>query len=233
MTQNTGLCEGFCGGGDLGFVMIGEGIAVTDDGIISVTPIDLASSEKAGTIKPGKGVAVASDGTLNVSYWDAFPPFIPAPIWGVTFGGSDGRRAVMPGETSAREDWILCDGGSDGKGGTVPNLVGRVPLGASSSYTAGSTGGSATHEHTVTGNTGETTLSTAQMASHSHTVTAGYKASGSGYTVDYQDNAVTNTSRTTSTVGSNASHLHSMSVSTSTTSNMMPYCALYYVIRII
>ena len=112
----------------------------------------------------------------------------------------------MPGETSAREDWILCDGGSDGKGGTVPNLVGRVPLGASSSYTAGSTGGSATHEHTVTGNTGETTLSTTQMASHSHTVTAGYKASGSGYTVDYQDNAVTNTSRMTESDSRGVAH---------------------------
>ena len=218
----------------LGFVMIGEGIAVTDDGIISVTPIDLASSEKAGTIKPGKGVAVASDGTLNVSYWDAFPPFIPAPIWGVTFGGSDGRRAVMPGETSAREDWILCDGGSDGKGGTVPNLVGRVPLGASSSYTAGSTGGSATHEHTVTGNTGETTLSTAQMASHSHTVTAAYRGSGLGYGISESvTGSIANETRTTSTVGSNASHLHSVSVTASATSNMMPYCALYYVIRII
>ena len=116
----------------------------------------------------------------------------------------------------------------------MPNLVGRVPLGASSSYTAGSTGGSATHEHTVTGNTGETTLSTAQMASHSHTVAAAwFKVSGSGYTADSQSNVLTNTPITTSTVGSNASHLHSLSVSTRTTSNMMPYCALYYVIRII
>ena len=116
----------------------------------------------------------------------------------------------------------------------MPNLVGRVPLGASSSYTAGSTGGSATHEHTVTGNTGATTLSTEQMASHSHTVTAAYKKVGLGYVANSSDaNYLSNETRTTSAVGSNASHLHSVSVTASTTSNMMPYCALYYVIRII
>ncbi|WP_418735764.1 hypothetical protein, partial [Desulfovibrio sp.] len=104
----------------------------------------------------------------NIDPWTIFPPRLPVAIDGVTFGGSDGRRAIMPGETEAREDWILCDGGSDGKGGTVPDLRGRMILGASDEHTAGSTGGSETHSHSISGTVGSTTLSTSQIPSHSH-----------------------------------------------------------------
>ena len=90
----------------------------------------------------------------NIDPWTIFPPRLPVAIDGVTFGGSDGRRAIMPGETEAREDWILCDGGSDGKGGTVPDLRGRMILGASDEHTAGSTGGSETHSHSISGTVG-------------------------------------------------------------------------------
>ncbi|WP_443826555.1 hypothetical protein, partial [Desulfovibrio sp.] len=90
----------------------------------------------------------------NIDPWTMFPPRLPVAIDGVTFGGSDGRRAIMPGETEAREDWILCDGGSDGKGGTVPDLRGRMIRGASDSVPAGSTGGSETHTHSISGTVG-------------------------------------------------------------------------------
>ena len=105
-----------------GIVKIGQGIAVENDGTISVTPVNIATMEKVGTVKPGIGLVVDDSGALNISYWDAFPPYVPIPVWGVTFGGSDGRRAIMPGEANAREDWVVCDGGSDDKGGTLPNL---------------------------------------------------------------------------------------------------------------
>lgn len=87
----------------------------------------------------------------QIDPWTVFPPRLPVAIDGVTFGGSDGRRAIMPGETEAREDWILCDGGSDGKGGTVPDLRGRMILGASDEHEAGSTGGSQSHTHSLSG----------------------------------------------------------------------------------
>ena len=108
------------------------------------------------------------EGISNIDPWTVFPPRLPVAIDGVTFGGSDGRRAIMPGETEAREDWILCDGGSDGKGGTVPDLRGRMILGASDEHEAGSTGGSKTHTHSISGTVGETTLSEAQLAKHYH-----------------------------------------------------------------
>ena len=88
------------------------------------------------------------------SPWDCIPVGIPVPVVGVKFGGSDGRRAIMPGESKARENWIICDGGSDGKGGKVPNLKGRFIYGADDDHKAGSTGGSATHTHSLAGLSG-------------------------------------------------------------------------------
>ena len=163
----------------------------------------------------------------NIDPWTMFPPRLPVAIDGVTFGGSDGRRAIMPGETEAREDWILCDGGSDGKGGTVPDLRGRMILGASDEHTAGSTGGSETHSHSISGTVGATTLTEAQMPSHTHTFgigTYGSSAEAKGNTSSKQ--------RTDATGGSQA-HTHSLSgVSSEAAGSLPPYYAGHYVIRV-
>lgn len=167
----------------------------------------------------------------NIDPWTMFPPRLPVAIDGVTFGGSDGRRAIMPGETEAREDWILCDGGSDGKGGTVPDLRGRMIRGASDSVPAGSTGGSETHSHSISGTVGATTLSVAQLASHEHPysrATTGrlYTGGGAG---PLDKNVTDNTGQT----GSSQSHTHSLSGATSkTASSLPPYYAGQYVIRV-
>lgn len=160
--------------------------------------------------------------------WDIFPLHVPIPVAGVTFGGSDGRRAIMPGETEVREDWILCDGGSDGKGGTVPDLRGRMILGASDEHEAGSTGGSETHSHSISGTVGSTTLSTSQMPSHSHsysTVNAPGSTWGQGST------QLSRSDRTTGTTGGSSSHTHSLSGSARSTDSLPPFFSLAYVIR--
>ena len=165
--------------------------------------------------------------------WSLFPPKIPVAIDGVTFGGSDGRRAIMPGESEAREDWILCDGGSDGKGGTVPDLRGRMILGASSTYAAGSTGGSETHSHSVSGTVGATTLSIAQMPSHGHGIKKRGlnvdQSSGSAY-----DGMAENGYETfnTNATGGNGSHTHPLSGAQSgSASSLPPYYVLAYIMR--
>ena len=160
--------------------------------------------------------------------WDIFPLRVPIPVVGVTFGGSDGRRAIMPGETEAREDWILCDGGSDGKGGTVPDLRGRMIMGASDEHPAGSSGGSETHSHSISGTVGSTTLSTNQMPSHSHsysTVNAPGSTWGQGAT------QLSRSDRTTGTTGGSSSHTHSLSGSARSTDSLPPFFSLAYVIR--
>ena len=142
----------------------------------------------------------------NIDPWTMFPPRLPVAIDGVTFGGSDGRRAIMPGETEAREDWILCDGGSDGKGGTVPDLRGRMIMGASDEHEAGSTGGSETHSHSISGTVGSTTLSVAQMPSHTHTFNKGTYGD-----IAEAKGSANSGKQATDATGSSQAHTHSLS----------------------
>lgn len=168
----------------------------------------------------------------NIDPWTIFPPRLPVAIDGVTFGGSDGRRAIMPGETEAREDWILCDGGSDGKGGTVPDLRGRMIRGASDSVPAGSTGGSETHSHSISGTVGETTLTKEQMPSHTH----GYRKvtwwSGWHGRNDGDDCKPPSDGQPTDATGGSQAHTHALSGAKSgAASTLPPYYALTYIIR--
>ena len=165
------------------------------------------------------------------SPWDCIPVGIPIPVVGVKFGGSDGRRAIMPGESKARENWIICDGGSDGKGGKVPNLKGRFLYGADDDHAAGSTGGSATHTHSISGTVGATTLSVEQMPGHNHTANVGKFHTGGNNRGTYAsgDNVVASTSQT----GGSQSHTHSLSGASSEAANSLPpYYAGHYVIRV-
>ena len=52
----------------LGGVIVGDGLAVTPQGVLSVIPQDLpiATQDTAGVVKAGNGVRVKSDGTLEV-----------------------------------------------------------------------------------------------------------------------------------------------------------------------
>ena len=191
----------------------------------------LASTTAAANTVPQAG----EDGTLDASWvprpdcWDMFPPFVPVPIWGATPGGSDGRRAIMPGEEQAREEWFLCDGGSDGKDGTVPDLRGRYVRGASEAEPEGTEGGSEDVAVDLSGSTGATTLSTTQMPSHTHPFSAvistkgRYMESGNLY-----DSGSSNTSAT----GGNGSHTHPLSGSVSGT-HTDPHLAMNYFIKVV
>lgn len=166
----------------------------------------------------------------NIDPWTIFPPRLPVAIDGVTFGGSDGRRAIMPGETEAREDWILCDGGSDGKGGTVPDLRGRMILGASDEHTAGSTGGSETHSHSISGTVGATTLSVEQMPRHTHSYTDAHSSAGSG-SPSGQSWGYTAETKVTAPSGGSKSHTHTLSGASGSANSLPPYYALAYIMR--
>ena len=169
----------------------------------------------------------AAEATSSIDPWNIFPMRVPIAVDGVTFGGSDGRRAIMPGETVARENWIICDGGSDGKGGTVPDLRGRMIRGASDSVPAGTTGGSETHTHSVSGTVGATTLSVAQMPSHTHTFSKGTYGD-----IAEARGSANSGKQTTDATGSSQAHTHSLSGAKSgSASNLPPYYALSYIMR--
>ena len=93
------------------------------------------------------------------------------PFYNCKLGGSDGRRLIPWGESVADERYVLCDGGTDGLGGNVPNLMDKFLL-PSTVAQAGQTGGSLNLSIpgvTVNGTVGETVLTVDQIPSHTHT----------------------------------------------------------------
>ena len=170
----------------------------------------------------------AAEATSSIDPWNIFPMRVPIAVDGVTFGGSDGRRAIMPGETVAREDWILCDGGSDGKGGTVPDLRGRMIRGASDSVPAGTTGGSETHTHSVSGTVGATTLTKEQMPSHTHSYTRYSSKGGEGRSYEqwYADST-----QNTGATGGSQPHTHDLTGASGDASSLPPYYVLSFIMR--
>lgn len=197
-----------------------------DSGVAATPKAVKAAYDKAVEAKNAADAAASSNDP-----WNIFPMRVPIAVDGVTFGGSDGRRAIMPGETVARENWIICDGGSDGKGGTVPDLRGRMILGASSTYAAGSTGGSETHTHSVTGTVGSTTLSVEQLASHRH-LCGGVQNVPSGSAFSSLSNYPGGFNGRSSDSGGSQPHTHSLSgVSSEADSSLPPYYALTYIMR--
>ena len=180
-----------------------------------------------------KQIEALQETVAKINPWDIFPMRVPIAVDGVKFGGSDGRRAIMPGETEPRENWVLCDGGEDGHGGTVPDMRGRVVLGASEAHPAGSAGGSETHEHGLAGTVGETTLSTEQMPEHVHT----YGVSGSGTGTENSWVPASSTSGAgsypeTSLAGGSQPHAHPLEGATDQTDSLPPFLSFEIVVRV-
>ncbi|WP_304680379.1 hypothetical protein [uncultured Desulfovibrio sp.] len=202
--------------------------------------------------------ALAAQMTKLADPWNCIPCRVPIPVEGVTFPeveetrpvlneegqavlGEDGepltetvsvksRHPIMPGETEPRENWFICDGGSDGKGGTVPDLRGRMILCASDTHQVGDTGGSETHEHSLSGTVGATTLTVAQLASHTHVVPNQTGKNTSGSHIDgWSWNSAINTYAT----GGAQPHTHDLTaVSSGASSTLPPYFSLAFVMRI-
>ena len=195
--------------------------------------VPIATNETVGLVKGGANIDIGEDGTISltgIDPWSVFPKRVPIAVDGVTFGGSDGRRAIMPGESEPRENWVKCDGGSDGQGGSVPNLQGRFILGASEDHKAGSTGGSETHAHSLSGTVGETTLTETQLASHKHQANLLVPVSGQGLqgTTSAQTG---NASTYTEPAGGSQPHTHDLTGKSAAAGSLPPYYALTYIMR--
>lgn len=191
--------------------------------------VPIASKETAGIVKPGAGLQAGEDGTLDVLVSAVLPGTVVA--FAGSFGGEGNRHPIPLGSSEPDTSWVLCDGGSDGKGGTVPDLRGRMIRGASDSVPAGSTGGSETHTHSMSGTVGETTLSTEQMPAHGHSYT--FRASSrdcgyaSGSPMFWQNTATANTGN----AGGSQSHTHTLDGASGEADSLPPYYALAYIMR--
>ena len=189
--------------------------------------VPIARKETAGIVKPGAGLQIGEDGTLDVLVSAVLPGTVVA--FAGSFGGEGNRHPIPLGSSEPDTSWVLCDGGSDGKGGTVPDLRGRMIMGASDAYKAGSTGGSEKHSHGLSGTVGATTLTVEQLASHKHggTVILGSGAgggvpgtSGTAYYLSAMDNA-----------GGSQPHTHTLDDASEEESSLPPYYTLAYIMR--
>ena len=193
--------------------------------------VAVATKEKAGIVKPGSGLSVKEDGTLDVTVSAAIPGTIVA--FAGTFGGEGNRHPIPLGGSEPDTGWVLCDGGSDGKGGTVPDLRGRMIMGVSDAYKAGSTGGSANHSHSLSGTVGETTLTEAQMPSHAHPAKTCVSQNGVNgeYLTDGPGNYLAERGAVTLPTGSSQPHTHTLSGASGEASGLPPYYALSFIMR--
>ena len=189
--------------------------------------VPIATQEKAGIVKPGAGLQVGADGTLDVLVSAVLPGTVVA--FAGSFGGAGNRHPIPLGSSEPDTSWVLCDGGSDGKGGTVPNLLGRMILGASDAHPAGSTGGSETHAHSLSGTVGETTLTVEQIASHAHSYSRA--ATNRLYSGGGANPMDINVTANTGLTGGSQPHSHTLSGASEEESSLPPYYVLSYIMR--
>jgi len=134
-------------------------------------------------------------------------------IVGTTYGAGDGSSTFL-----------------------VPDLQDNVALGKSGTKALASTGGANTVSSTgnVGGSTANATLSTAQLASHSHPIEPlDNNGSGTGETTRPQNGLNTGSHPNTSNTGSGTGHQHNMSATFSgdATSVIQPYLTVIYIIK--
>ena len=154
--------------------------------------IEYVAQQSSGPDVPGVG---AKNPTTDTGvYWKAFIasggriPGEVVPFYNVNLGGEANRNPIFWGQSEPDTGWLICDGGSDGRGGSVPDLRNRFVMCSSYSGDAGQTGGATSVTPTVsvqnatqggsiaTAATGITiqahTLGIEQIPSHRHSIVA-------------------------------------------------------------
>lgn len=202
--------------------------------ILGSNGVEYIAQASSGPNVPDVGAKnpVSDDGTC----WKAINSGNDAgavPIGGIlpftgTFGGTGNRFPIPLGSSEPLLSFCLCDGTTT-NGLPVPDLRGRMIRGASDSVPAGSTGGSETHAHSLSGTVGATTLTIEQLASHTH----GY----SRFLTERPNDAeagkyVGATPATTNATGGSQPHTHSLAgIKSGNASTLPPYYALAYIMR--
>ncbi len=121
------------------------------------------------------------------------------------------------------EGWALCDG----ENGT-PDLRDRFVIGAGGRYSPGGRGGVETV--TPTGTVQPTTLTTAQMPSHTHGVEHWTQEGGGNSSLLYFESGSSWRGFATGATGGSGSHAHPLALSPHT--NLPPYYALAYIMKL-
>ena len=171
--------------GELGKLSIVQAVMELIRGAVQKTRKVIAGAGLTG------GGALSGDVPLNVSqavFGNLVKPGSVIPFYSVNLGGPDNRNPIFWGESEPDTGWLICDGGSDGRGGSVPDLRNRFIMCSSYSGAAGQTGGAASVTPTVSvqnatqggsiviNGTGvrvlDHTLGIEQIPSHRHSIVA-------------------------------------------------------------
>lgn len=239
---------------------IGDWSAVADQNT-TISGINIAEGCPPGGINDAIRQMMAdvktAVGELDAAIAEAVRKSMPAgsvlPFYRVSLGGTGNRNPVFWGQTAADTGWFVCDGGSDGAGGTVPDLRDRFIRGASSPENAGSTGGADSVTPTVTvasAKTGAavqaTTLTTNQMPGHSHPLARASRRffgsqynDGGGRTLDGVNTDYNYTTIQTEAAGGSQSHTHGLTdnghthtAQISAVSTVPPFFKLIYCVKL-
>ena len=223
-----------------GLVQVGGGLNITPEGLLSVLA---ASVTQAGIVQLASGL---SDSTTTAPTCKAVKNAIESklsavnvPVGGILpftgrFGGEGNRFPIPLNDDTPDLNWCMCDGITT-YGLPVPDLRGLFIRGASDSEPAGSTGGSASHTHSLSGTVGDTTLTVEQIAGHTHASYGsryGQNASspGSQFASDSGDRSNGGTQYTKATGGS-LPHTHDLTGESGDASSLPPYYALSFIMR--
>ena len=204
--------------------------------ILGSNGVEYIAQASSGPNVPDVGAKnpVSDDGTC----WKAVNSGNDAgavPIGGIlpfsgTFGGTGNRFPIPLGSSEPLLSFCLCDGTTT-NGLPVPDLRGLFVRGASDSEPAGSTGGSETHSHSLSGTVGSTTLTVEQLASHRHDIKTFSGRIGAA-TPQQVWEATGNTIRITENTGGSQPHTHTLDGASGEANNLPPYYALSYIMRI-
>ena len=104
-------------------------------------------------------------------------------------------------------------------------------MGASDEHPAGSSGGSETHTHSMSGTVGETTLSTEQMPAHGHSYTFRSSSRDCGYAGGEPMFWQWTATAYTGSSGGSWSHSHALNGASGEADSLPPYYALAYIMR--
>ena len=202
--------------------------------ILGSNGVEYIAQASSGPNVPDVGAKnpVSDDGT----YWKAVNSGSDAgavPIGGVlpftgTFGGTGNRFPIPLGSSEPLLSFCLCDGTTT-NGLPVPDLRGRMIRGASDSVPAGSTGGSETHTHSLSGTVGATTLTVNQTPNHAHTYSK--VAYNVGNNIEYGSGGMGWNDQQTGATGGSQPHTHSLSGASGAASGLPPYYTLAYIMR--
>lgn len=203
--------------------------------ILGSNGVEYIAQASSGPNVPDVGAKnpVSDDGTC----WKAINSGNDAgavPIGGIlpftgTFGGTGNRFPIPLGSSEPLLSFCLCDGTTT-NGLPVPDLRGRMIRGASDSVPAGSTGGSETHSHSLSGTVGATTLTVGQMPIHKHPLMSFTRVEyGSGGNRSFDGNG--DTLAYCGDGGGSQPHAHAFFGASGEANGLPPYYALSFIMR--